>query len=588
MAFETISPEVASSLQRAEQEGFGSYAIFGEQPNYYSNPDIWQSGGSSTPTYGTVTAFGATIVSTTVYTIRIYYGTTSTTSQSTAPTSSTLNTWATAKSAASTHYAVVLLSGGSTFVEAETPIAIPSTGTLSIYAQQASSAPTAPTGSTPGGSWTTSTITASGTNDIYYVIRTSATGTAATSWFYPAVFEFVSSGISNESTPIIPERISPTRSPIKNQDGQVMVAGDFSMHVHVEDMMLFWKYILMDDAPSCVALTSSDLPSGFTAVDSNKTYYKTTFKNKDPLLPGLTAEIVKGETANVYMGLNISSATLTFTENIDISLTVMGLRGYLRQNLANASATLFSPSTDQGKGTVDFTSVLETKPIEADDVGKFKRLEEDTYKGWGCAVRLYNDDDITGADDTDGKNRHIIPVTDVTLTINHNLEHPPRYWGQRFPRRPTPTAKREITLDATTDFTLEDTFAQDFFENRVYDNCELLILHQPYYELGKQETYQTIVKLGRSQFTSYTDPEVSDQGPLVQTLNFKSLPRTAGASDELEVEIVSPENLSFIVKTGIGKGGDPANEGELGKDPKDRTPGTIGGSGTGFLDATTA
>ena len=590
--FQVISDDVFASLQRDEQVGFGSYAIFGEQPSFYSNPDIWRDTTGDAEKGEVAQASGNKWVER--GNLLDISGLT---------TLGTITVQATLPSSPSNHDILVVTASGQLQLDGSSGVQIDKDSVLQ-YVEASTLWRLRGNLTDFDGISTIGTAAAQiaaslpATTDNNVIIFTGAVSSIAdygltvlTEWLYPTVFEFVSSNIVNESTPIIPERISPTRSPIKNQDGQVMVSGDFNMHVHVEDMLLFWKYILMDDEPTCVAVTPADIPDNLK--DPDKTYYRTTFKNRDETLHGLTAEIRKGTTSNVYMGLNIASATLTFAENIDMALTVMGLRGYLRQGLSIADASVNRPTKIDSEGTVDFDDVLEAKPIVDADVGKFKRLHEDTYKGWGCAVRLYNNSDIQDSSgnlltDEDelrtAKNEKIVPVTDVTLTINHNLEHTPRYWGSRFPRRPIPTAKREITLDCTTDYT-EDAiqdgdFAQDFFENRVWDHAELLIIHQPFYESGKQETYQTLVSLGRGQLTTYSDPEVAEQGPLTQTINFKSLPRTAGASDELEVEVVSPENLSFIVKT----------RAELEENPVDRTEGTIGltSIGSGYLDATTS
>ena len=118
--------------------------------------------------YRNVDNFTSSIIDSTIYTIRIYYGTSDTT-----PTSSTLNTWSTIKESATTHYAAVLLSEGSVFVEAKTPIAISLGEPSAIYAQQAASTPTIPTDDMPVAPWITSSITASGTDSIYYTIQTS-------------------------------------------------------------------------------------------------------------------------------------------------------------------------------------------------------------------------------------------------------------------------------------------------------------------------------------------------------------------------------------------------------------------------------
>lgn len=494
---------------------------------------------------------------------------------------------------------------------------------------------------------------------------------------YPTIFEFVSSSIVNESTQIIPERISPTASPLRNQDGMVTCGGDFNMHLHVAGMLLFWKYILMDPEPrienpvpsantplntavttlstatvtddivmdvaglkpanantasdsivpcqltftlvgtpaagGTIAIKGTDqndselqeileVPATAAAVVTTKNYFKSVDTNgaiyKDlnaatsarpsvkkgqqnkitfrltegshqrlpatnltatatalhdgwttpaKLPHGLTAEIVKGDTPNVYTGLLVNSATLTFAENIDIALSFIGYRGFLRQNI-------------KGEKGADATPTIHE--YEAD--GHFETLNENTFKGWGCAVRVYNNGDEP--------NENIIPVTDVTLTVNHSLENPPRYWGQRFPRKPTRTAKREIMLDCTTDYTDEDDYGQYFFENRIYDNAELLILYAAHGEAA----YQTLIKLGRAQFTTYTDPEVSEQGPLLQALNIKSLPRTSTSSDELIVEVTGPETLKNIVK----------NIDELNKEPNSRTANTTTTEiGAGFADA---
>lgn len=636
----TLTDSQFSALSKTEQQGFGSYAIFGEQSDFYNDPDVWVKDGD---TLRVVYRRGASSFSTAAsgggWDGEIY--TPPTGWSETVPGSGGTDLFA--------GLAVLDSAGGtpdySTLIDIGDDTAdFPSDASKIEYIYNDVSAGTAPTGGTwdgityaPPSGWSLDADSLAGATNPKVAVAILGSGNSDSNITYssavevaskhvytdqlcPTVFEFVSSSIVNESTQIIPERISPTAAAIKNQDGMVQVSGDFNMHLHVAGMLLFWKYILMDPNPTGVRATATPVPalgtltgtlsasnrqlslaSGrvlvnnadpypkrltvtlggtigdvsqitFKGTDQNdrvleetvntpaintayttRNYFKSlvpngitangstgapsvavtlhtdhqqriTFSNRDALLHGLTAEINKGDTPNVYTGLQISSASLTFAENIDIALTVMGYRGYLRQNLLGDSFALTGTAPEP---TVDFTRIDETGY-------DFKRLAEDTYKSWGSAVRVYDNVDSANA------NSHIIPVTDVTLNVNHNLEYPVRYWGQRFQRKPTRTAKREVTVDCTTDFTLEDDYAGRFFDNRVYDNADLLLVYTPY----GGAYYETLIKLGRVQFTTYTDPEVSDQGPLLQTLNLKSLPSSSGRSDELGVEIVTPETLA--------------------------------------------
>ena len=664
MSIKLTQPQF-TALSKTEQQGFGSYAIFGEQPDFYSAPSVWiEDGDTLRVIYIRATSIAPTITSGGSgfggWDGEIYTPPTGWTTEEIPPSVSTntilyaalVTLPATARALASTDYTAVFEIDGHDTTQDTGDIPSSVDDIRFIYINTAS--PTFTGGSWDGINFTQPTgwsldassltgsdpnhkaavaILGSG-NDNDNITYSAAIGVdqkhVLTDKLCPTVFEFVSSAIVNESTQIIPERISPTAAAIKNQDGMVQVSGDFNMHLHVGGMLLFWKYILMDSNPrqvraattpianaltvtgtlaappgnrqlsiitdlvtttdpypkritlnfvpgttdhvTCVTIKGTDqndrvleevvpVSSSSSAIDVTTTnYFKTilprgvsfngsttptvraslagagtdynhqqriTFNNRDELLHGLTAEINKGDTPNVYTGLQVSSASLTYAENIDLTLSFMGYQGYLRQNLLGDS---FALTGTPPAPTVDFTRI--------DTTGyDFKRLAEDTYKSWGSAVRVYNDDDCD--DDATSPNNFIIPVTDVTFNINHNLEYPVRYWGQRFQRKPTRTAKREVTVDCTTDFTKEDDYGGYFFDNRVFDNADLLLVYTPY----GGAYYETLIKLGRVQFTTYTDPEVSDQGPLLQTLNLKSLPSSSGRSDEVTVDITTPETL---------------------------------------------
>lgn len=58
-------------------------------------------------------------------------------------------------------------------------------------------------------------------------------------------YELVSVGLREESTPIVPQRIRATRSPIPNVRGRVMVSGGISVQSHPQDLLPWWKEATM-------------------------------------------------------------------------------------------------------------------------------------------------------------------------------------------------------------------------------------------------------------------------------------------------------------------------------------------------------
>jgi len=71
--------------------------------------------------------------------------------------------------------------------------------------------------------------------------------TPLTGWhqLWQKKYEFISSGIRYDSTPIVPGRVRASRSPIPNIRGRAMVAGALSFQSHIRDMLPIWKEATM-------------------------------------------------------------------------------------------------------------------------------------------------------------------------------------------------------------------------------------------------------------------------------------------------------------------------------------------------------
>lgn len=58
------------------------------------------------------------------------------------------------------------------------------------------------------------------------------------------IYEFVSCGLKNVGPPIVPMRFTGNPSPIPQIDNFINAEGDIQMHLHADDMLVFWKHIL--------------------------------------------------------------------------------------------------------------------------------------------------------------------------------------------------------------------------------------------------------------------------------------------------------------------------------------------------------
>lgn len=76
--------------------------------------------------------------------------------------------------------------------------------------------------------------------------------TALDSWadLWQKKYELVNVGLREESTPIVPQRIRATRSPIPNVRGRVMVSGSIGLQSHPQDLLPLWKEATMSKYPT--------------------------------------------------------------------------------------------------------------------------------------------------------------------------------------------------------------------------------------------------------------------------------------------------------------------------------------------------
>lgn len=404
------------------------------------------------------------------------------------------------------------------------------------------------------------------------------------------IYEFVSAGLRNVGAPVIPARFKGQPSPARQIQGFFHGEGDIAMHLHAEDMLIWWKNILMATA-SEVDSTDSVKQTVFadavwTDPDSLDTQPAATDPTSDPGL--LIFTFSAAQTGSITItgtdqnGVAITD-TLTFAgdttktttkyfqtvdvDGIDFTDIPPGADTLLIECDKNTYTHVITlgdtvtkgltvelikggiPSTFIGcllnSGTMDVADVitLTTSVLSKRGWNRYKvpvsgvvPTASVTPTDIGAYTRV--EDEVFPAwslqvtlDDSG-----VIPVESASFAFNNQLAFPTRFTGVRTEPKPTRSDNRDIALTVSVDY---DTVNPDFDAKFYADTDIKAVLYArsvPY--AGPELTFE--IELPRCQLTQFPDPDIGDYAQVMQELALRPI-RTAGASssDEVKVTIVS-------------------------------------------------
>ena len=400
------------------------------------------------------------------------------------------------------------------------------------------------------------------------------------------VHEFISASLVSVSDPITPTRIHRNPSPVKNLLGMKNAAGDIALHLHVNDMLVWLKHLLMDSAVASVDFTAQEVygdgggagkaytspvsldtqptatsptsdpgkliltfDSGKTGsvvisgTDQNDTAISetltfsadttktTTYYFKTVDASGIVLTGISGGTLLITSDKNTYTHTIEIGDTVEAGLTMEIVKGAIPNTYVGC---LISTGVLELAETITFTASILAKMANlrenvsggatVTDVSGYSSMDEEIFPGWGTALTL---DSVQ------------MDVESASFSFGNNLDYPTRYGGTRPQRKPVRQGDRVISLTTAIDY---DTTNDNF--DLIYDSDQVLAatlsrVHMPF---AGPESSITIT-MPRVQITAPPDPELATPADLLQTLNLRPI-RSSGASssDEVSIEVVSTES----------------------------------------------
>lgn len=397
------------------------------------------------------------------------------------------------------------------------------------------------------------------------------------------IYEFLSNGLKNTGSNPIPARLSGHPSPKKSIQGMFNSEGDIQMELHAEDMVIWWKHLLMDAAVASVDFTaqevfamqvhsspeSLDTQPSATSPDSSPGRLIVTLANPDsgtvtitglsqgnePITEVLTFAASSEETTTAYFqsvdANGIVIATITEQMSIDCD------RNIWTHTIALADAVEDGLTIEAVKGEDAIPSVyvgtlLNTGVIDIADI---------MTATWGCmGMRGWNQYKVnTGAGDPTASTTptdvsaftrvsdQVIPGWATSLTIDtvaidiasgsfslsNNLAYPTRFRNLRTRPQPKRQGDREISLAVEVDYnTTNPDFDADFLCNSEF---ALVFYAESLQCLGAKRSIT--ITMPRAELIDFPDPEEGDFLETLSSLNFRPI-RSVGASSSDEVVVV--------------------------------------------------
>ena len=247
---------------------------------------------------------------------------------------------------------------------------------------------------------------------------------------------------------------------------------------------------------------------------------------QDNILEGVTLYIIKGGIKhevsnleggipNVYAGCKVNSATWGFGETMTMDLDFIGRNAYARVTPARIAEF----GRNLGKIHIPPDASRGTTPKK----WNFKGATDETYVGWegGVQIREPGSDWIT------------IPCSDLSMSVNHNLTHPERYWFRRWHVPPIPSDQMEVMIDGTVDYATAQGL--DFLQ---LENIDLEARMISFYRPNNGPESFVRVDARKAQINAALDPSVGGSGDVTQSFSLKCSTRDANAPDLYDANTV--------------------------------------------------
>ena len=263
-------------------------------------------------------------------------------------------------------------------------------------------------------------------------------------------------------------------------------------------------------------------------VQALNTKYVHRYTIQDSILDGTTLYIVKGGNKdedtdaiggipNVYVGCIPNNCTWGFGETVTLDVDWIGRNGYARVT----PATIAQYGQNWGKNHVvpDLP-----KGGSGNTAWDFVGAKDETYLGWEGGIQIRQPGETLW---------QTIPCSDMSVTLNHNLTHPERYWFRRWHVQPIPSDQMEIMVDATVDYKTRQGL--DFLQLQNIDlEARLIAFYRP---VGGQESFVRM-DFRRVQLNAPMDPAVSGSDIITQSFAMKASTKDTSSADVYESNAV--------------------------------------------------
>lgn len=421
-------------------------------------------------------------------------------------------------------------------------------------------------------------------------------GEQPTNWTTPAltaamvsiIYEFLSCGLKNVGPNVIPARMSGHPSPKKSVQGMYNSEGDIQMELHAEDMVLWWKHLLMDAAVASVDFVEQEVfgdgagnPKAHSSPESLDTQPSATTPDSSPgqlhvtLLASDTGTVTitglsqggEAVTEVLTFAAETEKTTTAYFQSVDAAGVVIAT---ITQNmLIECDRNIWTHTIALGDAVEDGLTIEAVKGEDAIPsvyVGTLLNtgvidIADIMTATWGCmGMRGWNQYKVnTGAGDPTASTTPtdvsaytrvsdmVIPgwatsltidavaidIASGTFSLSNNLAYPVRFRNLRTRPQPKRQGDREISLAVGVDYnTTNPDFDSDFLCN---SELALVFYAESLQCLGAKRSIT--ITMPRAELTDFPDPEEGDYLETISQLNFRPI-RSVGASTSDEVVVV--------------------------------------------------
>lgn len=422
-------------------------------------------------------------------------------------------------------------------------------------------------------------------------------GEQPTNWTTPAltaamvgiIYEFLSCGLKNTGSNPVPGRLAGHPSPKKSIQGMYNSEGDIQMELHAEDMVLWWKHLLMDAAVDSVDFTpievfgdaaggtkahtspeSLDTQPSATAPVSSPGKLIVTLANADDGTVTISGLSQGGEaiTEVLTFAASTEETTTAYFQSVDANGIVIATiteqmliecdRNIYTHTIALGDAVEKGLTLEVIKGESAIPSVyvgtlLNTGTIDIADImtGTFGCMGMRGWNQYKVSAGAGDPTASTSGTDVSGYTRvsdQVIPgwatslaidttpidIASGSFSLGNNLAYPVRYRNLRTRPKPKRQGDREISLAVEVDYnTTNPDFDSDFLCNSEF----ALVFYAESLEcLGAKRSIT--ITMPRAELIDFPDPEEGNYLETLSSLNFRPIRSVAAAiSDEVVVVI---------------------------------------------------